>query len=153
MKKTIFIILSFLVLNGYSQQNSVKPLGDRALQTIEKRNEYVKKYADSLNLFNYDKDEKIPTFFYRYNFDREHSQYRTSMNDETSFRKLIIDKVTNIELLRAVLQCRDKRLRKINKKSKKNMFGVKAFQNYSTYDLVQYRVEELINENHSGTKK
>ena len=152
MKKVIFILFSLMITNSYSQQGSIKPLKDSALKIIEKRTDFIDKYSDSLNEYNFEKEKKIPAFFLKYNFDRENSEYLTSMNDETSFRKLIIDKVDNIQLLRAVLLCKDRRLKKTIKLPKNTIYGIKAFQGYSTYELVKYRVEELINKYHSGDR-
>ncbi len=151
MKKIIFILLTAIFSVGYSQQDSVKPLKDHSLKILEKREAFINKYSDSLNKYNIDGKNEIPVFFFEYNFDREHGEYLISINDETSFRKLIIDKIDNVQLLRAVLLYKDKRLKKTIKIPKKTIYGIKPFQRYSTYELVRYRVEELINQYHSNS--
>lgn len=136
---------------SYSQ-DSIKP-DEKYKLARENRSIFVKSYADSLNQFNLNKKSKIPHFFLRYNFDNENSNFKTHMHDETSFRKLIIDKINNTELLRAVLKSKNKQLKKTVPLPKNSIYGIKAFQEYSTYELVKYRLEELINEYSSGKKQ
>ena len=65
---------------------------------------------------------------------------------------MIIDRLTNIPILEAVLKDRDRRLRKKKKVPKKSYLGhvVIPFQEYSTYELVKYRLQELMNERNMG---
>jgi hypothetical protein len=70
-----------------------------------------------------------------------------SMHASVSIRKLIIDRITNKKLLNAVLINKDKRLRKSTKIPKKSYMGhfVIPYQEYSTCELVKYRLQELMN--------
>jgi len=140
-------------MSCFSQQESVVPLSEYAISKIKKRNEFVKKYADSLNKFKYHDGYKIPDFFFEYDFDYQyHGPFKINIEDATSFRKLIIDKIDNIALLRVVVESKDKRLFKTvkHKHSMHNLFGITPFIDYSTHELVKYRLEELINDPHSG---
>jgi hypothetical protein len=65
---------------------------------------------------------------------------------------LIIDRITNTPLLEAFLRDKDRRLNKKKKVPKKTYMGhvVIPFQEYSTYELVKYRLQELMNEEIMG---
>lgn len=72
----------------------------------------------------------------------------TSLHSNISLRKLIIDKIVNKKLLYAVLKSKDRRLRVHTKIPKKQYLGHinTPFQEYSTYTLVKWRLQELWNE-------
>jgi len=110
---------------------------------------FVKKMADSLNAYSCSDCKQLPNFFYDANFDRENNwRMSTSLHSNISLRKLIIDKIVNKKLLYAVLKSKDRRLRVHTKIPKKQYLGHinTPFQEYSTYTLVKWRLQELWNE-------
>ncbi len=151
MKSVLFIFLSLSVSLCHAQQNSFK-LNDDQLRDIKKRIGFVNKYADSLNSYSCGNCKNIPPFFYEYDFDKKNTSNWLSMHLGISLRKIIIDKITNTNLLKAVIKSKDKRLKKRTKIPKKLKLGdiVLPFQEYSTYDLVKYRLQELLNETYLG---
>jgi hypothetical protein len=149
MKK--YIVWLFCLSMGYCFAQNPYKLREDQLRRIENREIYVNNYVDSLNSYNYLQLKKIPRFFYISNIDRQSSLW-IGLHQGISLRKLIIDRITNIPLLEAVLKDKDRRLRKKTKVPKKHYIGhvVIPFQEYSTYELVQYRLQELINEDIMG---
>ncbi|MFK7750391.1 MAG: hypothetical protein AB8B65_18510 [Kordia sp.] len=153
MKHAFLILISlFVIAEVYSQNDSIKPLGDRTIEVINRRTQFIQKYADSLNSYK-PNNNKLPCFFYRSNFDRENSELLTSVHDGTSLRKLIIDRVINIELLISVVESNSNKIKKKPKKAKNaSPYGIIRFQDYSIYELAKYRLEELLNEYDMGKK-
>lgn len=95
-----------------------------------------------------------PVFFYEYDFDKKHGRHLSphAFHGYVSIRKFIIDNINNIDLLYAVRRSKDKRLKKSNKIPRKIYRNtvIIHFQEYSTYELVKYRIEELRNEEERG---
>jgi hypothetical protein len=151
MKPVLFIFFYLSISLCFAQKNTFK-LRDDQLRDIKKRTVFVNKYADSLNTYSCDNCKILPSFFYESNFDKKNTVNWLSMHLGVSLRKLIVDKITNSGLLKAVLKSKDKRLKKRTKIPKKIKLGdiVLPFQEYSTYDLVKYRLQELLNDDFLG---
>ncbi len=156
MKKLLALLFGLSVSVCFTQ-NTWK-LREDQLITLKEGFIYVQEYADSLNSFECNNCKVLPDFFYNYNFDRENS-YRVSkgLHSSPSIRKLIIDKINNEPLLKAVIASKDRRLKKRHKIPKGRVKGrflnyyiITPFQEYSTYKLVEFRLEELMNERDIG---
>jgi nucleoside permease NupC len=147
-----YIILVFFLSVNYCFSQSLYKLRDVQMFKIKSGIEYVKKYSDSLNAVStYGK--KKTNFFYQSNFDRKNGhRFYLNLHSSVSLRKLIIGRITNIKLLEAVLRDKNKFLKKKTKTPKKMYMGhvIIPFQEYSTYELVKYRLQELMNEKNMG---
>ena len=154
MKTIVFVFFCIGIVSGSYSQEKEFELRENQIRAIEKRNDFVARYADSLNAFVYKKGIELPDFFYNYNFDKENRIGWIGLHTPISLRKLIIDKVTNVNLLEGVLFSNDKRTKKRFKIPKRQYMGdiFIPFQEYSTYDLVKYRLEEIANENNAGKR-
>lgn len=151
-KSLIFIFLLFIAFNCFSQKDSIRPLGENEFINIEKRNKIIEDYVNQLNSFSYNDDEKIPAFFYEYDFDLINKRGWINRHTAISLRKLIIDKINNIELLEAVLEIKSTLIKK-NKnipKEPKNYEIIIPYQEYSTYKLVKLRLQEILNNKNMG---
>lgn len=154
MKKSIIVFFCLSYSICFSQGKIYK-LRDSQLRALHRGIEYVQKYSDSLNAYPSNKCKELPSFFYEYDFDiNQGYRLSTGMHNSVSIRKLIIDKIVNVKLLYAVLRSRDKRLRKSTKIPRKQYMGdvIIPLQEYSTYKLVKYRIQELENEENMGKK-
>ncbi|MFK5890124.1 MAG: hypothetical protein QM486_05275 [Flavobacteriaceae bacterium] len=151
MRKTFIIIFSFGFFLSFSQ-NTYELRKDEVKRRIRGL-KFVNRMVDSLNSYSCNNCKELPRFFYETNFDRKNSWIMsTSLHSYISLRKLIIDKIVNKKLLYAVLRSKDKRLRKSTKIPKKSYLGHinTPFQEYSTYSLVKFRLQELWNEDNIG---
>lgn len=151
--KKLLILFFGLSVSFCVSQNPYK-LNQSQLRRLNNGIDNIQKYADSLNSFECANCKVLPDFFYNFNFDRENNSNWIGLHTSLSSRKLIIDKIDNESLLRAVLRSKDKRLRKRTKLPKKYYSGYVTipFQEYSTLDLVKYRLLELENEENMGKK-
>ena len=150
-----YLVLFFgLFVSICFSQNSYE-LREDQLRTLKKGLDYVQKYADSLNNFECNNCKILPDFFYDYNFDKKNG-YRVSsgLHSSVSIRKLIIDKINNESLLNAVLRTKDRRLKKRHKIPKRRAYTyvITPYQEYSTYKLVKFRLQELMNERNMGKR-
>ena len=120
------------------------------------RNLFIERYADSLNNLKVQIDCELPEFFTNSNFDKEYGQqFMHGMHAPISLRKFIIDKLTNYNLMWCVVQSKDKRIRKKYKGKSKRFYLNQTkipFEQYSTFELIDLRLDELENENHAGIK-
>lgn len=151
MKKLLYIIIYLSFSICFSQQDSIRPAGKAMLIKIKNRKEFVTEYVKKLNSYN--KNEKIPTFFYEYNFDDKNKRYWVSRHSAISLRKLIIEKIDNKDLLKAVLKSKDRLIKKRKRKKRERGYFVvfnNPFQEYSNYDLVKLRLEEIWNDDSMG---
>ena len=166
MKKlaTIFLIVAF-ANTIYAQDTLVvvaKKKDRRELKRIKTNaerelfvNEYVKK-LNKLVIENYENCE-LDEFFTNPNFDHQYgSQFMHGMHGRISLRKFIIDKLTNYNVMWCVVKSDDKRTHeKYEGKSKRFYLDYSKipFEQYSTYELVDMRLDELENEQHAGIKR
>jgi hypothetical protein len=104
--------------------------------------------VNSLNNYNVDECIEIPEFFKEYDFDiKIGSKFWVSPQSAVSLRKLILGEVNNYQLLKCVLNSNDVNIKKINTISTDSLSQENQipFQEYSTYELVKLRVEEIEN--------
>lgn len=114
--------------------------------------EFVQKIADSINSFQI--RDSIPNFFIDPRFDFKYGHiinYSVGIYHGVpkSIRKVILDRVTNEMILREVLSRNDSRLHatvKLDTTIKSAFYSHRAFQEYSTYELVKFRYQDLRNE-------
>ena len=165
MKKlaTIFLIVAF-VNTIYAQDTSVVVANKkdrRKLKRIKTNaerelfvNEYIKK-LNNLVIENYENCE-LDEFFTNPNFDYQYgSQFMHGMHGRISLRKLIIDKLTNYNVMWCVVKSNNKRIHeKYEGKSKRFYLDYSKipFEQFSTYELVDMRLDELENEKNAGIK-
>ncbi len=166
MKKlaTIFLIVAF-VNTIYAQDTAVVVANKkdrRELKRIKTNaerelfvNEYIKK-LNNLVIENYENCE-LDEFFTNPNFDHQYgSQFMHGMHGRISLRKLIIDKLTNYNVMWCVVKSNDKRIHeKYEGKSKRFYLDYSKipFEQFSTYELVDMRLDELENEKNAGIKR
>jgi hypothetical protein len=104
--------------------------------------------ASALNNYDFDDCKEIPVFFKEYDFDiKVGSKYWVSRQSAVSLRKLILGKVDNYQLHQCILNSNDVNIRKRNIADNDilNEHYKIHFQQYSTYELVKLRVEEIEN--------
>lgn len=127
----------------------VESRDQKIARLIIERDLYVKKYIDSLNNYKVNKNCELPSFFVNPNFDKDFgNQFMLSMHRRVSLRKLIIDKLENYELMWCVVKSNDKRLKeKYTGRSKRFYLDYSKipFEQYSTFELVDMRLDELEN--------
>jgi hypothetical protein len=115
-------------------------------------NEYVKK-LNNLEIENYENCE-LDEFFTNPNFDHQYgSQFMHGMHGRISLRKFIIDKLTNYNVMWCVVKSDNKRIHeKYEGKSKRFYLDYSKipFEQYSTFELVDMRLDELENEGNAG---
>jgi hypothetical protein len=130
---------------------------ERRNQKIEDRELYVQKYIDSLNNYKVSEKCELPAFFTILDFDQKYgSQFMFGMHGRISLRKLIIDELTNYELMWCVLKSKDNRVRKKYKGRQKRFYldySKIPFEQFSNYELVDLRLDEIENENNTGIKR
>ena len=162
----ILSLLFFLVLpfqEVMSQEGS--ELGDEIVfdraekkkKLNQQRELFVQKYIDSLNGLKVTQDCELPDFFTNSDFDQQYgSQFMHGMHGRISLRKFIIDELTNYNLMWCVVKSKDKRIHKKYKGKSKRFYLYKGkipFEQYSTFELVDMRLDELENENHAGIEQ
>lgn len=154
MKKIIPLTVFLFTSICFSQQDSIRPLGELSIIKIKERREFVNEYVKRLNSYSYEKNKKIPEFFYKYHFDIENKRNWLNRHTATSLRKLIIDKINNVELLENVLKSRNRFIRKCKRvpKNPRNYEVIIPYQEYSTYDLVKLRLQQIINDQNMGKR-
>ena len=122
---------------------------ERRNQKIKERKAFVKKYVDSLNSYQVNDKCELPNFFITTDFDQKYGgQFMLSMHGRISLRKLIIDELDNYELMWCVMKSKDKRLqKKYNGRAKRFYLDYSKipFEQFSTYELVDLRLDELEN--------
>ncbi|PHR72565.1 MAG: hypothetical protein COA67_04775 [Lutibacter sp.] len=151
MKKLLYITLILFYTISFSQQDSIRPFGKVGLNKTKERKEFVTEFVKKLNSFN--ENEKIPSFFYEHDFDDKNKKYWVSRHSAISLRKLIIEKIDNVTLLKAVLKSKSRRIKKKKRKKRERGYFVvfnSPFQEYSNYDLVKFRLEEIWNDGSMG---
>lgn len=125
-------------------------------KTNAERELFVERYVDSLNNLKVKIDCELPEFFTNSNFDLQYgSEFMHGMHGRISLRKFIIDKLTNYNLMWCVVQSKDKRIHeKYKGKSKRFYLDYSRipFEQYSTFELVDMRLDELENEGNAGIK-
>lgn len=126
-------------------------------QKIEERKAFVKKYVDSLNTYKVNDKCELPNFFITADFDQKYGgQFMLGMHGRISLRKLIIDELNNYELMWCVMKSEDKRLRKKYTGRPKRFYldySKIPFEQFSTYELVDLRLDELENAKSLGNEK
>lgn len=104
--------------------------------------------AVSLNNYTIEDCIEVPAFFKDYDFDISvGSRYWMSNQSAVSLRKVILEKVENLDLLKCVLNLNDVKISQISSNdvdSSNNPLKI-PFQEYSTIELVKFRVEEIEN--------
>ena len=166
MKILVKIILIAIFSNSiFAQESSIllkevvikAKVKDKRTLINEKRTLFVNRQIDSLNNFNVTEDCILPAFFTNPNFDHQYgNQFMHGMHGRISLRKLIIDKLTNYFLMLYVLQSKDKRVRKKYKGRPKRFYldySRIPFEQFSTYELVDLRLDEMDNEDNIGIKR
>jgi hypothetical protein len=130
---------------------------ERRNQKIEERKAFVKKYVDLLNIYKVNEDCELPNFFTTTDFDKKYGgQFMLGMHGRVSLRKLIIDELNNYELMWCVMNNKDKSLRKKYTGRPKRFYldySKIPFEQFSTYELVDLRLDELENAKSLGNKK
>ncbi|MDA9354334.1 hypothetical protein N9R07_03735 [Flavobacteriaceae bacterium] len=128
-------------------------------KTNAERNLFINDYVQKLNnlvIEDYNNCE-LDEFFTNANFDHQYgSQFMHGMHGRISMRKFIIDKLTNYNLMWCVVQSKDKRIHKKYKGKSKRFYldySKIPFEQYSTYELVDMRLDELENEGNAGIKR
>jgi len=111
-----------------------------------KREAFINKVSDSLNQIEAKEIDSLPYFFTDYLYDRKFANHTNYPNSLYSVRKLILDNVTNLELLHFVLKKNDFRTKQAYESNYKgNYYFDKPFERISTYELVKFRVMEIDN--------
>lgn len=99
----IIVVICVTVVNGVAQPTSDKEERERenCLQALERK---INAYADSLNFWVPKSD--FPKFIFQPTFDQTHFFGNECINDRNtfSFRKAIFDRVTNTEVLKAIVK-------------------------------------------------
>jgi len=130
---------------------------ERRNQKIENRKVFVQKYVDSLNNYKVSENCELPTFFTTSDFDQKYgSQFMLGSHGRISVRKLIIDELTNYELMWCVLKSKDGRVRKKYKGRSKRFYldySKIPYEQFSNYELVDLRLDEMENKNNTGIKR
>lgn len=130
---------------------------ERRNQKIENRNVFVQKYVDTLNNYKVSENCELPAFFTTSDFDQKYGrQFMLGMHGNISLRKLIIDELTNLELMWCVLKSKDGRVRKKYKGRSKRFYldySKIPFEQFSNYELVDLRLDQMENENNTGIKR
>ncbi len=110
-------------------------------------NQFITKYADSLNYW--DPENPLPKFIFNPLFDLEQYRLFRYCDNEylekvclTSMRKLVLNRVYNIETLEAILNNNDSQLDQTLDKVLKGSQCV-FYSCYSTRELVNIRLAEL----------
>jgi hypothetical protein len=116
---------------------------------IEDRKIFVQKYVDSLNNYKASDNCELPYFFTTSDFDQKYGgQFMLGMHGRISLRKPIIDELTNYSLMLCVMYSKDRRLRKKYTGKQKRFYldySRIPFEQYSTYELIDMRLDELDN--------
>ncbi|QHI34907.1 hypothetical protein IMCC3317_02520 [Kordia antarctica] len=163
MKIVIQVFLMVVFANSVFAQNpviiEVKKKDRRVIErkkNNEKRNLFVNRHVDSLNNFKVTDSCVLPDFFTNSNFDQQYGgQFMQGIHGRISLRKFIIDKLTNYNLLLYVVKSKDKRIKKKYKGKAKRFYldySKIPFEQYSTFELVDMRLDELDNEQNAGIK-
>jgi len=113
---------------------------------------FIQKYVDSLNNYQNSTKDELPVFFTTVDFDRKYGgQFNLTVNGKVSLRKLIIDKLTNVDLMLKVKRSKDPLL-KLKYEDKppgiSNYYTKIPFQQHSTYELVVMKLDEIENNQH-----
>ncbi len=154
-KKTIkefnLIELSFyeMIQKRIDQLEYIKNLEGNDKKRYE-RDLLIESIADDLNSYNFDDCRDIPDFFNEYDFDTKiGSKYWVSPQAAVSLRKFIIEKIDNYQLLLCVLNSKNVNIHisyRIHRDSLSENKKI-PFEQFSTFDLVKYRFEEIENKN------
>ncbi len=147
MKFLLKILIFSLLLLIFHSCNAQKKLDEYQLRKIKERDLFIKNISDTLNLYH-DKDCELPIFFLFVEYDRLiGSKYWLSMHATISIRKLIIDNITNRHLLNCVVNSENQEIKKHIPIPTNASFTYNRipYQEYSTFELVKLRIEELEN--------
>jgi hypothetical protein len=152
----LFIFFASISHTGFSQDTVVivgKKKNWRAEQRAEKilnRDKFVQQYSDSLNSYK-SNNCTLPYFFTCDNFDQKfRGQFILGMHSPISLRKLIIDGINNYEILWCVNDSQDPRVH-VKDTSKIRCLHCKIpFDQFSNHELVNFRLDEIMNEKHLG---
>ncbi len=165
MKEIAKLLLIILMANPlYAQETVVIVAEKKDWRELKRekinseRESFVNEYVEMLNglvIENYENCD-LPEFFTNPNFDHQYgSQFMHGMHGRISLRKFIIDRLTNYNLMWCVVQSKDKRIRKKYKGKSKRFYldySKIPFEQYSTFELVDMRLDELENESNAGIK-
>lgn len=134
------LIAFFLIINSLMLLAQQKPKKNNDFRNIE---QFIKLYSDSINNC-FKKDSVIPVFLYNSNFDLK-PLYWAGMHKPVSLRYLVIQKITNTEVLDFIIENGDTALLKGLSKTDSPL----PFRKYSFFDLILYRMSELRNQKNS----
>jgi len=145
---TVVVVAQRIVRHGSEEYNN-RIKKDRAV--------FVQKYVDSINNYKVSKKDSFPAFFTTIDFDEKYGrQFNLTVNGKVSIRKLIIDQLTNENLMWRVKRSNDLRL-KLKHEDKPpgiaNYYDPIPFQQHSTYELVVMRLDEIENNRCLGIKE
>ena len=125
---------------------------ERKNRVFEERQLFISNYVQKLNSLVIEdyKNCELPDFFTNKYFDEINcSKFSAGTHHgHFSLRKKIIDQLTNYNVLWCVMESDDERIHyKVDRKSKrKSLYGKIVFEHFSTYELVELRLDELEND-------
>lgn len=137
MKSILSYCLVVLSLNmAYSQGTS------HEITSVEIRKKKLKVYSDSLVMFK--TTQQLPIFLFSKNFDIEKSDIPLKNNHNSeSLRMAVLSNIYDVKLLHEIATAilKNKNYSKIKPDNKSIPFA-----NYTFYDLILIRIEELKND-------
>lgn len=159
LKHFVFLFLLFLSNLIIAQDtiwvNSqrINTREQRLKNLVLEREIFVQKYVDSLNSYKNDGNFTLPYIFTCEDFDQKFGRkYWLSSHSPISIRKMIIDKVDNYDIFWCVNDSKDVRVFSKDT-SKVRCFHCKVpFDQFSNYDLVNLRLDELMNDKYLRVK-
>jgi len=122
---------------------------ERMEKKVQEREIFIAKYVDSLNSYENKGNCKLPYFFTSENFDQKHgAKYWVTMHSSISIRKLIIDRINNYDLLWCVKDSENPKVRIKDTSKIRCLYCKIPFDQFSTQELVEFRIDALMNKRH-----